>query len=176
MSIKASRFRGYSLIELIVTISIVSIAAVIAVPNFIDTIRSNRLTTQVNELVTSFNLARSEAIKGGVKVVVCKTNNGSSCVTSGGWNQGWMVFTDQSGNGSYESASDILIRVNQASPDGISIAGNTNVQSYVKYQSTGVISSGAGTITFCDGRSGNYGKSIVLVSTGRARIDSNVSC
>ncbi|PKM34904.1 MAG: general secretion pathway protein GspH, partial [Gammaproteobacteria bacterium HGW-Gammaproteobacteria-10] len=52
---------GFTLIELMMTIAIGAIILTLGIPSFMETIRSNRLTTRTNELLTSLNLARSEA-------------------------------------------------------------------------------------------------------------------
>ena len=76
---------GFTLIELMVTIAIAAILLGIAIPSFTDTIASNRLTTSANELVTALNLARSESVKRGVRTTLCKSTDGSSCVTTDDW-------------------------------------------------------------------------------------------
>ncbi|HFQ91317.1 MAG TPA: prepilin-type N-terminal cleavage/methylation domain-containing protein, partial [Chromatiales bacterium] len=55
------RHTGFTLVELLMTLIIVSIVVSLGAPALTDMIRSNRLTTQTNELVTALNLARSEA-------------------------------------------------------------------------------------------------------------------
>ena len=58
-----SRQEGLTLIELMVTMAVMVILAAVAVPNFQEHLRDNRGITQINELVSAMNLARSEATK-----------------------------------------------------------------------------------------------------------------
>lgn len=83
-----------------VTIAIVAILALIAAPNFNDFFTRNRLSSQSNELIGALNLARSEAVKRGVRVTVCRTDDPTAtplaCGTgsSTSWANGWIVFVD----------------------------------------------------------------------------------
>lgn len=91
--------KGFNLLELVITISIVSILLVLAVPSFESISNINRLSGTSNELLTTFQVARSESIRRGVRVVVCRSNNpdagaSAACVTSSGNWAGWIVFVD----------------------------------------------------------------------------------
>lgn len=90
---------GFTLIELIVTIAVMIILVSIALPSFMGFIQANRLTAQTNDLVTVLNYARSEAIKRGVRVTLCSSNNGTSCLGSTTWDTGWIAFIDTNGDG-----------------------------------------------------------------------------
>lgn len=79
---------GFTLIELVITVSIAAIVLAAAIPSFREIIQNNRITAQANELVTAFNLARSEAIKRGVRARACASTNGTGCAMGGGWQQG----------------------------------------------------------------------------------------
>lgn len=63
--------RGFSLIELMVTVAVMGIIAGIAFPSLRDLVINSRVSTQTNELVAALNYARSESIKRGLEVVVC---------------------------------------------------------------------------------------------------------
>lgn len=166
--------------ELLVTMSVATILLTLGVPAFQDLIKNNRLTTAANELVGALSLARSEAIKRGVRVTVCKSSTGAACANSGGWDQGWIVFTDPNNNAIFDSG-DALLRVREAVQSNLSITGNTNLSDYTSYVARGhsQLTSGAfqaGTIKACDDRTGNVGKSLVVSQSGRIRVETGASC
>lgn len=74
--------RGFTLVELMVTVAILAIILGIAFPNMRELIINGRITTQTNELISSLSLARSEAIKRGLDVSVCAANGAG---LAGGW-------------------------------------------------------------------------------------------
>ncbi len=87
---------GFTLIEMIVVVSIAAILTSIAVPNFSAIIKSNRTTTATNELVSALLLARSEALKRSNTVSLCISDNQESCkgVDETNYKLGWIVFID----------------------------------------------------------------------------------
>jgi type IV fimbrial biogenesis protein FimT len=85
---------GFTVIELMVTVVILAILLVVGVPSFRNAALSARLTALSNDLVAATQLARSEAIKRNQVVRLCVSADGSACTTTGGWNQGWIVLSD----------------------------------------------------------------------------------
>jgi type IV fimbrial biogenesis protein FimT len=87
--------RGFTLIELMMAITVLAILLGLAVPSFRDASLGSRLTSYANDLVASAQLARSEAIKRNRPVVICATETTADddvvCVDEANWEGGWSV-------------------------------------------------------------------------------------
>lgn len=155
--------RGFTLIEMMMTIAIAAILVSLAVPSFQNLIVNNRLTTQANELVADLNVARSEAIKRGQRVSICPSNNATSC-TATPWTDGRLIFVDGSTAGTVDGTDQIL-RSQPALTGNLSLASaGFGGAAYIQYVSSGTTGS-AGTFTLC--RSGFVGRVISVSATGR---------
>ena len=164
-----NRSAGFTLIELIVTIAIAAIVLVMGVPSFQDTIRNNRLATQANELISALNLARSEAIKRGVTVSICKSANGSTCGGSG-WSNGWIVFVNRDNDSPAQvDAGEEILRVYGPVPTNYSLNANNNFTNYISYRPTDR-SNNIGRFVLCEGGQLNYSRAIFINITGRPRL------
>ncbi|MDQ1315217.1 MAG: type fimbrial biosis protein FimT [Pseudomonadota bacterium] len=160
--------------ELMVVLAVVGILAAIGVPAFASLMRSSRLSSFTNEMVSSLHLARSEAIKRNSRAVMCTSATGASCAASGGWHQGWLVFHDPNNNAELD-AGETVILARQPLPAGFFLTGNPTVDKYISYTPSGATEqiSGAfqaGTLTLCN-ESGSAGtaRQIVINRTGRPR-------
>lgn len=175
------RCAGFTLTELIVTVAIAAIVMAIGIPAFRETMSQNRLTTTVNSFVAALNLARSEAIKRGTRVTLCKSADGATCAVTGGYEQGWMVFVDASPLAERDAGStqEPLVRVyERLSGTGLTLTGNAMVSDYVSYDPSGAarLKTGAfqaGTLTLCESP---RGRQVVLGSAGRIRTETVKSC
>ena len=171
---------GFTLIELMITVTVVAILLSVGLPSYENFIKNGHLTAGNNELVSSFNLARSEAIKRGLRVTVCKSANQSTCTTSGEWDQGWLVFTDENNNGVYNSATETIILAHAKMNDLVTAVGNGTVTNYVSYVMSGKSQQAptglqSGTILVRDDRSGDYGRNLSISQTGRVNTVTGVT-
>lgn len=156
----ARRAAGTTLIELMVTISIAAILMTIAVPSFQDMMRNNRASAQVNEFLTTLNLARSEAVKRGASVSVCSSTDSATCRTSDqtNWAGGWILYVTGS------SPLEIL----RVWPAMSGTATFTATAGLVTFRGTGQATA-AITFTYTPtGCSGDQRRTIAVTAVGRA--------
>lgn len=133
---------GFTIIELMVTIAVAAVLLGLAVPAFTDVIRNTRMANQANSVVGALNYARSESATRGMPVSVCALNNdGSACVDAAesatNWTNGWMIFTDRSGDLGEPDGTDTILQTGAMPGGGFAIASTA---SFVRF---GVGASGA---------------------------------
>jgi len=100
--------RGLTLIEILVTVTILSVLVSAAVPSFTYALAGYRISGQVNGWLGDLQYTRAEAIKRGQTVTLCISSDGSTCATGTSWQQGWIVFADANGNATVDSGEAIL--------------------------------------------------------------------
>jgi type IV fimbrial biogenesis protein FimT len=148
MNVNASRVchnaprsaRGFTMIELIVTMSVAAILAAIAVPSFVAMAQSQRRVAERTDMVLALNYARSEAVKQN-------SPTGVSVTANGGWANGWSVCCTSTG-----ASINTLPAIDSRSTLSANQAGATPVT--VTFDSSGALTPSTGTIlfTFCDSR------------------------
>jgi type IV fimbrial biogenesis protein FimT len=101
------RDRGFTTLELMVTVAIAAMLAAVAAPGMLDFIRSNRLSTAARQFDADLVLARREAIKRNTRVLVCPVGDvAGKCgaATTTAWTQGWLVCHDANADGDCDDA------------------------------------------------------------------------
>jgi len=171
----STKQNAFTLIEMLVSLIIITIVLAMALPNVSTLLLQNRMDTLVTEFSQALYLARSESIKRAVNVTVCSSVNGVSCTTATGWQSGWIVFADSNASNDL-GVDEERLRVYQNPHNGFTLVGNTYVTSQINYLPTGRISVLGGTINVCSNDRSQLGKNIVLIATGRFRIDTDIAC
>lgn len=170
-NIPNSYFSAFTLIELMVTLAVVAILATIAVPNMRTIIQNNRIMTQANNLLSDVNLARSEAVKRAVNVVICTWNSTTtptvpSCNGSGNWSTGRVIWADTNNSGTLDAGE--LIR----SREGVVSMTLTpaNAVDPVSFNSRGLPVLGRADFRLCDYRGVSAAKLIRITATGQSLV------
>lgn len=163
-----TRNKGYSLVELMVTLAILGIALAIAVPSVRDYFANARRLTVTNNLVGDLAYARMEAIRRGQLVTVCGGSDGV-CVMDNNWSGGRIVFVDPNGNGLVDAGEEVL-RTEVAAPSGFTLVA-TGFTSRVTFASSGLRVRGSvdGSIRVCV--PGYLGRDLNIGVTGRIDIN-----
>jgi type IV fimbrial biogenesis protein FimT len=157
--------RGFSLIEMLTTISIVAILATVAIPNFDTMMKNTRRTQTVENFWHAIFLARSEAIKRNSVVALCKSSDGTQCDYKGNWSNGWIVFENRDNDSPAQVDSDEpILRVYGATTQ-VAVLTSKNNFIFRPFAQTLV----NGTVTFCDERGSKEARAIIISHTGRPR-------
>lgn len=176
--VKTSRCdTGFTLVELIITLTIAGVLLALAVPAMQTFILDQRLTTQANDFVADLNLARSEAVRRATNVTVCKqggTATSPSCSTSAAWSAGRIVYVDTDSDSTLDS-SETVLRVRE------SLDGTSNTLNAIPSSTNSIVFAGTGLTTLssgsevamrlCDSRGASKAVTVWINSTGRTRID-----
>lgn len=158
---------GFTLIDLILTLSIVSILISIALPNFSAQIKQAQVKTATNSLLEAINLTRTQAVMTNKRATIRKQNE---------WSEGWEIFIDADNDG-IRDANEQLIKM-QEKFNGIKIVTNRPITNNVSYIGTGESRSAsgtsgggfqAGTFTICPTAKGK-GVQLILARGGRVRV------
>lgn len=159
--------RGFTLIELMVTIAVFAVILAFALPSFNDMTLGSKLRSQANDLVAGAVLARSEAIKRNQSVLLCASSNGTSC--TGAWSDGWIVMSGATVIMSHPAAENgFLITSAQTSftfqPTGAGVTPTPSAPTFVVCRATPSV--------------GGQEREVTISVTGRASVEqtSNESC
>lgn len=149
-----SRIRGFSLVELMITVLVAAILTAIAWPNFRDFMHRNTVTSQANQVLAALQYARNEAVSRRYPTALCGSTSGSACTSSDtSFENGWMIWRDGtlSGTPSYSSAAtskDELLRVMEAQ-NGVSIRsfGGSGTAALIAFDQRGAVIGANGGVT-----------------------------
>ncbi len=159
-----SRTQGFTLIELMIALAIGSTLVMLAAPSFSQATNSTLVTTQANNLITSLNLARSEAVKRGATVTVCASTDQATCAGTD-WTAGWIVRLD---------SDNSVLRSQEAFTGNTAVAYSPAAVSAVQFNRLGQANlTPTLTISLTPGGciSGSQGLHVVTISpTGRAGV------
>jgi len=156
---------GFTLIELVITLAVASIMLVMAAPSATNMIANNRSSTQTNEIVTIFFLARSEAINRSAEVRVVP-------IDPADWSLGMSVIADTNRDGDFTDAGDTIRIISALEGKSLLTAGGVNSLSnpYVAFSSRGALQPTGDVFSFqladpsC---AGAYSHLITVATTGR---------
>ncbi len=170
--------RGFTLLELIIVVTVVSILLGIGVPSLREMRLNARMTANTNHLIGMLHLTRSEALRRHVRVVMCRSSDQQSCDGDETriWENGWIIFSDLNRNGQIDiDQGEQLIRVAGPLPGGMTLRSGGNYKRHLAYLPDGRPrgSGGLGTNTFtlCDQRGWVHARRVITSATGRVRTE-----
>jgi type IV fimbrial biogenesis protein FimT len=173
----AMKSKGFTLIELMVTVSILAILLGLAAPSFVDALRRTQARNLGDDFLSTLTYARQQAISTNQCVSVCMVANASAqapiCSTKGiDWNRGWIVFANPACDNNPIGINADLLQVN----NGVGTSGptmgptsKTNNPRLISFRPTGQIGLSDARQFNIAPFNGNPISAICVSRTGRAR-------
>jgi type IV fimbrial biogenesis protein FimT len=170
---------GFTLPEILITMGIIAIVLSTAVPGIGHMVKDNRLATQLNSVVTHVHMARAEAAKRDVRVIMCRSNspNHSNPICNGTervWTSGYIIFADDGNysNNTYDAGSDILLFRGQPAPSGVKRNTSWSWNNNLELNPDGSTNEGGAVaiMSLCDDRGSDYGRQIQVSANGISRM------
>ena len=170
---------GFTLLELLITLSILAILVGVGMPSVVSLSQNNTLVSQTNNVVGTIRFARREAVKRNTDVVICQSSDGMTCTNGADWTKGWIVFSDLNDNGVFDAPAnanaidfrldDQLIRIQ----DGMEVdykisSGVYGAAQPLSFNSSGYLDN-SGDIALCDERGEDFCRIIFVELSGRTR-------
>lgn len=161
-----ARGRGYSLLELLMTIAIAALLFTIGLPSFAGVAARQRQSVEINALFHAVHLARKESIVRRKVVSLCPSFDGKSCTRERDWSGGFLMFEngDRDEPPQVDEGEPVLYR-HQAS-DTVKITANRRgftLRATFKRATNG-------TLVVCDRAGRIPPKALVISYTGRPRV------
>lgn len=149
---------GFTLLEAMIVVALISIATAIAVPSFTSILNTGKSASQTQALVAAVQLARSEAVTRRENVSVAAMDNGEGA----SWTNGWQVM-----------AGDEVLREFPELSDGSWLTGTDGMTTII-FNSSGYLLKGA-AVDFSleiDGCRGDKNRLIQINRNGRVEVSS----
>lgn len=163
--------KGFTLTELIVSVSVTSILAVITVPNFNEFIIKMRVDNEISQLHRMLLMTRNSAINSGHKAIICPLDNSLQCTTQ--WQNELSIFIDVNSNSIFDT-NEKIVRISEAiSIDDSLVYGKG--RNKITFKPTGQLSGLAnGTFRYCPKSYESYSRGIVVARSGRVYQSSDI--
>ncbi|MWL88146.1 GspH/FimT family pseudopilin [Cupriavidus sp. SW-Y-13] len=167
--------RGVTLIELMVTLSVLATLAAVATPNLQSFLHNSRLSADATRLFADLELARSEAARRNATVTLCPVDAGNAC--SNNWTLRRILFVDADNDGAFDRTEELIRNSDppQTSTD-IAAANLGTTSNRVRMRSTGVSTAPNASWKFCGKNATDAGKTVFMTGSGRPYTQSQSTC
>jgi type IV fimbrial biogenesis protein FimT len=157
---------GFTLYELMMTLSLVAVIVTLGLPSFGSIVASSRIRAETSALFDAVHLARKDSIVRRRAVTICPSLDGLSCDPHNEWSTGWIRFvnTDRD-DPPFRDPMEPVLHYHVVEPGTLIVAN----QRGFTLRSTELRATN-GTLIICDARERAEAKAIVVSYTGRPRV------
>lgn len=167
---RASYARGYSMLEGLTILLIVSLILAIGAPPLKPLVDRSRAKGDVLALIASLNLARATAVTSGIVTTYCASADGLRC--GGSWENGTILFHDRNDNRQIDGDDELIERGPRIRGQGsLEWRASGGRNQYIRFSRHGMAKE-FGTFTYClKNGSSYYSRLLILNRAGRARLE-----
>ncbi|WP_407275943.1 GspH/FimT family pseudopilin [Halothiobacillus sp. DCM-1] len=172
------RTSGFTAIELMITLTVLTLLAAIAIPQWQQTVLKSRLLTATHAIYHAFSQARQVAALRNTPVTLCTGDAQQGCQTGQNvaWQMGFIAFTDPDRDGVLDTDEQIVFTHTPAT--GLTILGNSPMNKPIIFQPLGFAEQpggafSAGRVRICAPKNfDGHAQDVVLLKSGMVRMES----
>ncbi|MER2494188.1 GspH/FimT family pseudopilin [Catenovulum sediminis] len=176
-SLRNSIQRGFTLLELMLTLAIAGIALTLGIPSLLETIVENRINTVVMNLNKDIVSARSYAVNYETTITICPLNSSNQCNNQ--WHNGYTVFIDNNADAVFDSATErkLFVRAKVSTGDSLTFSDGSALQ--YQFDGTPITSfsnNQQGIFKYCPSVDNPelYSRAVIIGLSGRPRASSDI--
>jgi type IV fimbrial biogenesis protein FimT len=163
---KPPAHRGYSLYELIMTLTLAGLILTLGLPSFGSLVADKRLRVETDALFHAVHLARKSSIVRRRVVSLCPSVDGQTCNPGYDWSEGWIMFANVDRDDPPQVDENETILRRHSVDTGVQILANR--QGFT-LRSTHLRATN-GTFVVCDRVDRARPRALVVSYTGRPRV------
>lgn len=164
--------KGFTLIEVLIVITIVSILVAIVTPDFYAQSAHNSAKQTIHKISGLIRLARNHAVNHQVSTVLCPSSSGKMCEQN--WSEGGMIFEDKNLDKKF-NGNDSLIAFDTTTVSAGSIQW-TALRNFLAFSGKGISGNSAGSFIYCpENKDARFAHALIVSFSGKMRYakDSN---
>lgn len=163
----ADRIGGFTLIETMITLTIIGIVVSLGVPAMSSFVERNHFRAEISKVYRAISLARSQAIYRGEVVSLCPLENGQRCGVN--WNGQLSVFSDSGTHGGLDN-DDVILYTLPALPTDSSVTRDYSRDNIITFRPDGSAFGFNGTLRICLSGKLELANTVIISNVGRIRM------
>jgi len=179
------RHSGFTIMELLIVVTVAGILAAIGGPAMGTFIKNNRLQSKTHAVMADILFARGESVTRKKRVVMCRSANSAAAPPSCGGTAndygvgGYIIFVDEDGDSAFDNGTEELLRRGPAASKSVTVMANAQVNNNLVFRPDGSTdeSGGTGQFAICDDRpdADGLGRRLDVPPHGRPRIRTGIT-